>query len=156
MMRRALSGIAMMAIAAAVACDCEGAGSAGSEVPSGSSIQITQTSPESTIGPSIQITHISPESSSRVHVGDRVDLEVTASYTQAAESGSITLVVQAADGSTIANHWEVVARGSGTVTLKTSFVVPETSSIGVFMPLSAEGQGVTSTVDARTYIVEAK
>ena len=77
-------------------------------------------------------------------------------YTLNAGSGVITLVVQSADNSTIANYSEVVTKGSGTVALKSSFAVPETNSVLVFTPLSAQGQSSTSTVDARAFKVLAK
>jgi hypothetical protein len=141
MKRIALSAIAIMAIAVAGASGCERAGPGVSAAPSGSSIRITQ---------------ISPEPSSTLRVGDRVNLQVAAAYTLNAESGTVTLVVQAADNSSIANQWEVVPKGSGAVTLKASFVVPETGSIVVFTPLSAQGQGATSTVDSRAYKVVPK
>ena len=137
----ALSSIAILAIAVAQAGGCERGSPGVPAAPSGSSVRITQ---------------ISPDPSVPLHVGDPVNLQVTVAYTLTAESGTLTLVIQAADNSSISNLWEVVGKGSGTITLKASFVVPETGGVVVFVPLSAQGQAATSTVDSRAYKVAPK
>jgi hypothetical protein len=135
------STLTVVAIALASLSGCERQGPGATAAPSGSAIRITR---------------VSPEISSQLNVGDRVDLEVATEYTLNAESGVITLVVQSGDNSSIANQSEVVTRGSGSVTLKSSFTVPETNAIMVFTPLSAQGQAATSTVDTRAYKVGKK
>jgi hypothetical protein len=133
------STLTVVAIALASLSGCERQGPGATAAPSGSAIRITR---------------VSPEISSQLNVGDR--LEVATEYTLNAESGVITLVVQSGDNSSIANQSEVVTRGSGSVTLKSSFTVPETNAIMVFTPLSAQGQAATSTVDTRAYKVGKK
>ena len=140
MRRRELFNVAIVAVAWAVA-GCQRTGPEATAAPGGSSVQIAR---------------ISPDPSSPLQAGDRVNLEVSVNYTLNAGSGVITLVVQSADNSTIANYSEVVTKGSGTVALKSSFAVPETNSVLVFTPLSAQGQSSTSTVDARAFKVLAK
>jgi hypothetical protein len=107
-------------------------------------------------GSAVRITRIVPDVSTALRVGDHVDLEVVAEYTLSAESGTLALVVQTADNSVLANRLEVVARGSGAVSLKTSIVIPQTTSIAIFTPLAAQGQTATSTVDTRAIKVSPK
>jgi len=137
----AITYLAIVTIAYAALVGCQRSGPEAAAAPSGSSIRIAKTS---------------PDGSSTLRVGDQINLEVLANYTLNADSGTVTLVVQTADNSTISNQFEVVPRGSGTVTLKSSFVVPETNAILVFAPLSAQGQSSTSTVDHRAFKVTPK
>jgi hypothetical protein len=88
-------------------------------------------------------------------VGKRVKMSVDVAYTLDAESGKITLVVQTADSAILANHVEVVAKGSGHATLEAEFVVPSTNAIQVFTPLTAQGQIATTVVDWRGFRVES-
>ena len=134
----ALLRISTASIVCAVLSSCQRAGPEATGAPTGTSIQITK---------------ISPDTSAPLHPGDRVNLEVTTNYLLSAESGFISLVVQAADNSVILNQTEVVTKGSGTVTLKSSFTVPDTNSVLVFVPIGAQGQSSTSTVDTRGYKV---
>ena len=105
---------------------------------------------------SVRITRIVPDISTTLRVGDRVDFEVVTEYTLSAESGTLALVVQTADNSVLANRLEVLSKGTGTVSLKTSIVVPETTSIAIFTPLAAQGQTATSIVDTRAIKVIPK
>ena len=104
-------------------------------------------------GSAISILSISPTADTVLKPGERVTLSVEVSYTLNADKGTVTLVVQSADNSTISNHVEVVTRGSGRVTLKDEFEVPKTGAIQVFTPLSVEGRNNTTTVDIRTFKV---
>ena len=112
--------------------------------------------PAAPAGSDIRITRTVPEVSTTLRAGDRVDVEVVVEYTLNAESGTVALVVQSADNSVLANQLEVLSKGSGTVSLKTTIVVPETNSIVIYTPLAAQGQRSTSTVDTRAFKVIPK
>jgi hypothetical protein len=86
-------------------------------------------------------------------VGDRVKVQVEVSYALTADVGHITLVVQAANNASLANHMAVLNKGNGKITLAAEFVVPDSNAVQIFTPLSAEGQTATSTVDHRAYKV---
>jgi hypothetical protein len=102
---------------------------------------------------SISIVTIEPDTTGTLHVGEQIKLRVVATHTLDADSGTITLVVQAADNSRIAQNFEVISRGNAKTTLEAEFTVPNTKAIQVFVPLMAQGQGPTSTVDSRAYRV---
>lgn len=100
-----------------------------------------------------QITSISPDTTQILRSGERVKLKVDVSYVLTAESGTIKLVVLAADNSGVAQDVEVIAKGSGKSTLKAQFTVPSTTVIRVFTPLIVQGQDSTSAADGRTFQV---
>jgi hypothetical protein len=107
-------------------------------------------------GSFVKIISISPTPGQPLHSGEKINLKVEVNYSLNAESGTLAIVVQGADNSGIAQNFEVVPKGTGNVTLEASFVVPDTKAIQVFTPLSAQGQGSTSTVDSRAFKVVAK
>lgn len=104
-------------------------------------------------GSSVEITGVSPGVGIPLRIGDRVGLRVDASYTLTAESAMLGLVVQAADGSSIAQTTEVVLRGSGKSTFELDFTVPPTGMIQIFVPLSPQGRRGTAIVDTRAFKV---
>lgn len=106
-------------------------------------------------GSSVRISSISPPTDQHLKVGQNVSLEVQVAYTLGVDSGTIAIAVQSANNTPITQNFDVVTRGSGTTTLKAQFVVPDTKVVQVFVPLSAQGQAGTSTVDSRAYKVEA-
>lgn len=104
---------------------------------------------------SVSISSISPLPGKCLKVGDRVEFGVDISYHLDADSGTVSLVVQSADGKPISSNMEVVTRGSGHVTLRTEIQVPNTNAIQVFTPLNAQGQISTTTADMRSFRVES-
>lgn len=107
-------------------------------------------------GSFVKIVDISPATSASLRVGDRVRVQVEVNYRLTADAGTLSLVVQAADNSSLAHNMEVVQKGSGTLTLVAEFVVPGSNAVQIFTPLSAQGQTATSTVDSRAYKVVGK
>ncbi|MEZ5615895.1 MAG: hypothetical protein R3E35_11855 [Rhodocyclaceae bacterium] len=107
-------------------------------------------------GSSVQIASVSPSVGEPLHVGEKVKLKVDVNYTLTGESGTLALIVQAADNSAISQNFEVVTKGSGKATLEAEFIVPSTKAIQLFTPLSAQGQSSTSTVESRAFKVVAK
>ena len=107
-------------------------------------------------GSSVQIASVSPSVGEPLRVGEKVKLKVDVNYTLTTESGTLALVVQAADNSAISQNFEVVTKGKGNVTLEAEFIVPSTKAIQIFTPLSAQGQSSTSTVESRAFKVVAK
>ena len=105
------------------------------------------------LGSMAQITSISPDTSQALRSGEQVKLKVDVSYTLAAESGTIKLVVLAADNSDVAQDFKVVTKGSGKSTLEAAFTVPRTTAIRVFTPLIVPGQDSTSLADGRAFTV---
>ena len=112
--------------------------------------------PAAPSGSSVRIVQFSPPTTSPIRVGERRSLQVEVEYSLSVDSGVINLVVQASDNKGIAGETDVVTNGTGKLTLKAEFVVPDTRAVNVFTPLLAQGQPGTSTVDARTYKVVAK
>lgn len=100
-----------------------------------------------------QITSISPDTLQVFRSGAQVKLKVDVSYVLTTESGTITLVVLAADNSGIAHDFKVISKGSGTATLEAEFTVPRTTVIRVFTPLVVQGQNSTSVADGREFKV---
>jgi hypothetical protein len=104
-------------------------------------------------GSTVQIISISPGIGEALRAGEKVKLKVDINYALSEESGTLALVVQAADNSAIAQNFEVVTKGSGKVALEAEFIVPNTKAIQIFTPLSGQGQNSTSTVDTRAFKV---
>jgi hypothetical protein len=104
-------------------------------------------------GSTVSIVSVSPAIGTPLRTGERVKLAVGVSYHLSADSGTLALIVQAADNSAISQNFEVINRGSGQVTLEAEFQVPNTKAIQIFTPLSGQGQSATSTVDSRAFKV---
>ena len=107
-------------------------------------------------GSSVQITSLVPDPGVPLHVGQTVEFKLEASYVFTGETGTVALIVQAADGSGLAQPFDVVKKGSGKTSLETSVVVPETSSLEVLIPLVNQGPNQLTALDRRTYKVVAK
>jgi hypothetical protein len=108
-------------------------------------------------GTFVTISEINPDPRIPLRVGERVKLHVVAGYMLEAETGTIALVVQAADTTSVAQNMEVISRGNGKSVLDAEFTVPDTRAVQVFVPIHAQGQrGGTSIVDSRAYRVEGK
>ncbi len=99
----------------------------------------------------VKIVSISPEPYATVRVGDKVELKVEVEYTLKKKSGDIALVVQKEDTSSLGSVSEIVKEGSGRITLRHVFIVPETRIVTVFVPMNFKGYGTTKVVDSRTY-----
>lgn len=104
-------------------------------------------------GSTISITSISPPAEQLLVVGSKVKLRITVAYWLAADSGSVSLVVQSADTSSVAQDERVVKKGGGELIFENEFVVPDTKTLRVFVPLSGGDQTATSTLDTRAYTV---
>jgi hypothetical protein len=102
---------------------------------------------------SLRITRVSPDPASPLRVGDRVKLAVEASYSTPGDM-PVTLVVQAPGMPAISNVRETVKAGSGTVTLKADFVVPETDAIEIYLPFSMSAR--PRAVEKRRFEVKAR
>ena len=107
-------------------------------------------------GGTVKIVSISPEAYATVRVGDKVDLKVEVEYTLTKKTGMISLVVQKDDNSSLGSVTENVKEGSGRVTLKHTFTVPQTRTVIVFVPMDLEGYNKTMIVDSRTYNIAPK
>jgi hypothetical protein len=107
-------------------------------------------------GSSVQITSIAPNAGEVLHVGQTVDFKVEAAYTFTGETGTVALIVQASDGSGLAQPFDVVKKGSGKTSLEASVTVPSTSSLEVLMPLVNQGKNELTAIDRRTYKVVPK
>lgn len=104
-------------------------------------------------GSFVKITSVSPDTGTTLKVGDKVKVRVEVSYALSSDGGTVSLVVQSANNSSLAHNMEVVQKGSGKATLSAEFVVPDSNAVQIFTPLSAQGQTSTSTVDYRAYKV---
>ncbi|HBE89432.1 MAG TPA: hypothetical protein DDW67_09880 [Elusimicrobia bacterium] len=117
-----------------------------------------------TAGPdqgSVKIVSIKPAKDAVIRVDDRLDVEVTLEYTLKGESGQLSLLIQNEDAAGgdmfIASERHELAAGSGTLTLKKSIIVPQTTKIGVHTPIFVGGvYKKTSITDHRRYKVEPK
>ena len=110
-----------------------------------------QPAPAAPSGSFVRIASITPDTSAPLKVGDRVTMQVLVDYNLTSDAGTVSLVVQAADNSNLANRMEVLRKGHGKIFLVAEFVVPNSKAVQVFTPLSAQGQNATSTVDYRAY-----
>lgn len=102
---------------------------------------------------SVKIVKLSPETTTPLKVGDKVKIHVEVDYRLAADSGTLSLVVQSADNRSLGHDMEVVRNGAGKASLAVELVVPQTKAIQIFTPLQAQGQSATATVDFRAYKV---
>lgn len=100
-----------------------------------------------------QITSIAPDTTQVLRSGEQIKLKVDVSYVLTAESGTIRLVVLAADNSDVAQNFKVITKGSGKSTLEAEFTVPSTTAIRVFTPLIVQDQNSTSVADGRAFKV---
>jgi len=100
-----------------------------------------------------QITSISPDASQVLHPGQQVRLKVDVSYVLTSASGTIKLLVLAADSSELGQDVKVISKGNGKSTLETQFTVPGTTEIRVFAPLIVQGESSGSAADGRSYKV---
>ena len=107
-------------------------------------------------GSSIKIVGITPDTSAPLRTGERVKLTIDVSYSLTVDSGTVALVIQAADNSGIAQNMEVLSKGEGKTSLKAEFTVPDTKAVQIFTPLTVQGQTSSSTVDYRAYKVIPK
>jgi len=105
---------------------------------------------------SVKIVSISPDTVANLTVGAAVDLEVAVSYVLKEKEGSISLVVEKQDNSSICALREKILRGRGTFTFKQRFTVPDTRAVSVSVPLFAGDAEKTEIVDHRLYGVEKK
>lgn len=106
-----------------------------------------------TMGSLAQITSISPDASQVLRSGEQVKLKVDVSYALADDTGTLTLIVLAADSSPLAHAAQPIRQRSGKVTLEAAFTVPNTTAVRVYTPLLADGQKSSSVVDGREYAV---
>lgn len=104
-------------------------------------------------GSMAQITSISPDTTRVLRTGEQVRLKVDVSYVLTSASGTIKLVVLAADNSNLGQDVKVITKGSGKSTLETQFTVPGTTKIRVFAPLVVQGESSGSAADGRSYKV---
>lgn len=100
-----------------------------------------------------QITAISPDVTRELRIGEKVQLKVDVRHVLTADTGSLMLIVLAADNSAIAQQVVPVTRGRGATTLQAGFTVPATTQIRVYTPLVYQDQDSTSTTDGRSFAV---
>lgn len=102
----------------------------------------------------VRIAKLSPDATRPLKVGDKVNLQVQLDYALTkADTGAVMVVVQTADNQNLVQKAQAVRKGIGKATLAVEFVVPQTSAVKVFTPLSEQGQTSTTTVALRTYKV---
>ena len=102
----------------------------------------------------VRIAKLSPDATRPLKVGDKVNLQVQLDYALTkADTGAVMIVVQTADNQNLVQKAQAVRKGVGKATLAVDFVVPQTSAVKVFTPLSEQGQTSTTTVALRTYKV---
>jgi hypothetical protein len=102
----------------------------------------------------VRIAKLSPDATVPLKVGEKVNLLIEIDYALTkADSGAVMVVVQTADNKSLGQRVQAVVKGVGKAKLAVDFVVPQTSEVRVFAPLSGEGQTSTSTVALRTYKV---
>lgn len=106
-------------------------------------------------GTSVAIISTTPAYFETLHVGDTVNLQVEVEYQLSEDCGTLSLVVQGSDNSTIRVENAILARGQGTRIFDVEFEVPDTKTVQIFTPIRAQGQTSTSTVDTRAFKVEA-
>lgn len=83
----------------------------------------------------MRIAKLSPDATVPLKVGEKVSLQIEIDYKSLGQKA------------------QAIAKGVGKAMLAVDFVVPQTSAVKVFAPLSGEGQTSTGTVALRTYKV---
>lgn len=118
----------------------------------------SDTSGKTNAADAIKIVSSSPAAGTSLRVGNTYTFEITVEYTLKEDNGNITLVIQRGDSvaSPLANVVRSIKKGSGKVSLKSTIVIPNTSSIQVFVPMAPQGATTTSVVDSREYTVTGK
>lgn len=106
-------------------------------------------------GTSVAIISTTPAYSETLHVGGTVNLQVEVEYQLSEDCGTLSLVVQESDNSTIRVENAILSRGQGTKVFDINFEVPDTETVQIFTPIRVQGQTSTSTVDTRAFKVEA-
>ena len=105
----------------------------------------------------VRIAKLSPDATLPLKVGEKVNLQVQLDYALTkADTGALMVVVQSAENQNLVQKAQSVTKGVGKATLAVDFVVPQTSAVKVFAPLSEQGQSSTTTVALRTYKVVPK
>jgi hypothetical protein len=99
------------------------------------------------------ITSMTPDASRNFSAGQKVQLKVDVRYVLTAETGTIMLIVLAADNSPIAQDVATITRGHGSTTLQANFTVPRTTQIRVYTPLIYQDQDSHSATDGRAFTV---
>jgi len=105
---------------------------------------------------SVRIISISPSAASPLYVGQFINFEVEVEYTlESTDSASITLVIQQAESGhmPLANEFDVVLKGNGSLKLSKELTVPSTKALKVFTPLTPEGEEKTKIVKSKLYKV---
>lgn len=108
---------------------------------------------------SVRIVSIKPEPVTALRVGQKVDMEAVVEYTMDGKRGQVNLVVQTKEGEPLGETTQAVelTQSSGTVTLRRSVEIPETTEVHVFIPLYAGAKAKkTDIVDSRTYNISPK
>lgn len=100
-----------------------------------------------------QIVSISPDTTQLFRSGERIKLKVEVDHVMTAESGTIQLVVLAADNSAVGQDSKQITKGRGKSTLEAEFTVPRTTTIRVFTPLVVQGQTLAAVTDGRAFAV---
>ena len=104
-------------------------------------------------GSTISITSMSPAIGQQLRVGSTVKMKVNVAYSLSVDTGSVGLVVQTADTKSITQDERMIKKGGGELVFESEFVVPDTSSVRIFVPLNGDTQTTTSTLDTRSYVV---
>ena len=81
--------------------------------------------------PLIRISAISPQTSTRLTLGETVNVEVTVAYILHDKAGKLALVVSDTAKHAVAETSMDIAEGRGETTLRVSFVVPATKMLMV-------------------------
>ena len=88
----------------------------------------------------VRIAKLSPDATRPLKVGDKVNLQVQLDYALTkADTGAVMVVVQTADNQNLVQRRRR-SKGVGKATLAVDFVVPQTSAVKVFTPLSEQGR----------------
>ena len=107
-------------------------------------------------GGTVKIVSISPEPYTTIRVGDKVDLKVEVEYTLEKQDAVVALTVQKEDSSSLGTAEEKIKKGSGRITLRSTFTGPETRIVTAFVPMRLQGYNKTQIVDSRTYNIAPK
>lgn len=102
----------------------------------------------------VVIQAMSPAIESSLRIGEQVTFKFDVDYELVStKTASLTLVVQDASGTSLANQTYVVRQGTGAETLIATVMIPSTRVVSVFTPLTPQGQQTTTVVDSRVYEV---
>lgn len=106
--------------------------------------------------PVVSIQKTSPSGNVALVAGETVIFEIDARVQGIKTTGTVSLIVQASNGTVLGECAPIQVINGATVKLTAVVVIPEDSSVQIFVPLYLADDQKTSVLDTRTFKVFGK